>query len=106
MDVESEPHKRHRYPLVPSDVKGDEIELIAPIPAKPVHRGPVAGDETQLHRPQDLGRYGCYGCHDIPNFENARPIGTTLQDWGRKDTSRLAPEHIEEYLKSTKRPTA
>ena len=49
-----------------------------------------------------IGRYGCYGCHDIPNFETARPIGTTLQDWGRKDTSRLAPEHIEEYLEEHK----
>ena len=49
-----------------------------------------------------ISRYGCYGCHDIPNFETARPIGTTLQDWGRKDTSRLAPEHIDEYLEEHK----
>ena len=27
-----------------------------------------------------------------------RPIGTALQDWGRKDSSKLALEHIEEYL--------
>ncbi|MBW3539011.1 MAG: c-type cytochrome [Planctomycetes bacterium] len=45
-----------------------------------------------------IARYGCYGCHDIAGFETARPIGTTLQDWGRKDTSRLALEHIEEFL--------
>ena len=50
-----------------------------------------------------ISRYGCYGCHDIPNFETARPIGTTLQDWGRKDTSRLAPEHIDEYLEEHRR---
>ncbi|MEZ6062889.1 MAG: hypothetical protein R3C19_21300 [Planctomycetaceae bacterium] len=43
-------------------------------------------------------RYGCYGCHDIPGFETARPIGVALQDWGRKDTSRLGLEHIEEFL--------
>ena len=48
--------------------------------------------------------YGCYGCHDIPNFETARPIGTTLQDWGRKDTSRLATEHIEEYFGGESEP--
>ncbi len=45
-----------------------------------------------------ISRYGCYGCHDIPGFEEARPIGTTLQDWGRKDPSKLALEHIEKYL--------
>src|SRR5690606_6982152 len=45
-----------------------------------------------------VSRYGCFGCHDIAGFEEARPIGTALQDWGRKDTSKLAPEHIAEYL--------
>ena len=47
---------------------------------------------------KSITRYGCYGCHDIPNFEKARPIGTGLQDWGKKDRSRLAFEHIHEYL--------
>lgn len=47
---------------------------------------------------RSISRYGCYGCHDIPGFQEARPIGTALQDWGRKDTSKLAPEHIEEWL--------
>ena len=45
-----------------------------------------------------VSKYGCYGCHDIPEFETARPIGVALQDWGRKDPSRLAPEHIHEFL--------
>ena len=45
-----------------------------------------------------VSRYGCYGCHDIPGFEAARPIGTKLEDWGRKDRTKLALEHIEEYL--------
>ncbi len=45
-----------------------------------------------------ISKYGCYGCHDIPNFEGARPIGTALQDWGKKDRSRLAFEHIHEFL--------
>lgn len=47
---------------------------------------------------RSISRYGCYGCHDIPGFEKARPIGTGLQDWGRKDPTKLALEHIEEYL--------
>ena len=45
-----------------------------------------------------LGKYGCYGCHDIPGFEDAKPIGAGLADWGRKDPSKLAFEHISQYL--------
>ncbi|HUY89332.1 MAG TPA: hypothetical protein VMV10_11405, partial [Pirellulales bacterium] len=48
---------------------------------------------------QTIGRLGCSGCHDIPGFEDAKPIGTGLADWGRKDTSRLAFEQILEYLR-------
>jgi hypothetical protein len=45
-----------------------------------------------------ISKYGCYGCHDIPGFEDAKPIGTGLADWGRKDPTRLAFEHITHYL--------
>lgn len=85
--------KTGRYPLPASVIKGDEIELA------------VSGsDEDFRNRKMNylgrktITRYGCYGCHDIPNFEKARPIGTALQDWGKKDRSRLAFEHIHEYL--------
>src|SRR5262249_20810051 len=27
-----------------------------------------------------VGRQGCFGCHDIPGFETAKPIGTGLND--------------------------
>ncbi len=43
-------------------------------------------------------KYGCHGCHDMPGFEDAKPIGTALADWGRKDPSKIAFEHIAEYL--------
>ena len=74
----------------PSKVKGDEIELVG---------GPVT-EQMKLNYVgrRTISRYGCYGCHDIPGFERARPIGTTLQDWGRKDTTKLAVEHIKEFL--------
>jgi mono/diheme cytochrome c family protein len=86
-----------KYPVPKAQVRGDEIELIADA------NTPVSDGQWQVMRLNYVGRrtisrYGCYGCHDIPNFELARPIGTALQDWGRKDTSRLAPEHIDEYL--------
>ena len=45
-----------------------------------------------------IGRLGCSGCHDIPGFEDAKPIGTTLADWGRKEPSKLAFEQVVQYL--------
>ena len=36
-----------------------------------------------------ISRLGCFGCHTIPGFENAKPIGTALNDWGVKNPARL-----------------
>lgn len=90
--------KDRKYPYARETVKGDEIELVA----ENVD-GAFSDEEWRKRKMNYLGRvtisrYGCYGCHDIPEFDTARPIGTALQDWGLKDPSRLAPEHIEEYL--------
>ena len=41
---------------------------------------------------------GCFGCHSIPGFETAKPIGTALNDWGLKNPARLDFGHIAEYL--------
>ncbi len=46
-----------------------------------------------------VGRLGCYACHDIPGFETAKPIGTGLNDWGKKDPDRIAFEDGETWLK-------
>jgi cytochrome c551/c552 len=85
------------YPLAADKVKGDEIEL-ATGPS-----GVLDPVEWKTRKLTYIGRktitkYGCYGCHDIPNYEEARPIGTALQDWGKKDRARLAFEHIHEFL--------
>ena len=45
-----------------------------------------------------VSRLGCFGCHDIPGFENAKPIGVALADWGKKDPGRLAFEDIDAFL--------
>jgi len=87
--------KTRAYPFARDGIKGDEVELAGDAPA----------DDAQwndrllsyLGR-RSISRYGCYACHDINGFGTARPIGTALQDWGRKDPGRLAPEHIHEYL--------
>jgi mono/diheme cytochrome c family protein len=45
-----------------------------------------------------IGSLGCYGCHEVPGFESAKPVGTPLNDWGKKDPERLAFEDIEAYV--------
>ena len=85
-----------KYPIPAERIKTDEIELIG-------EKDEFSAEEWKSRKLTYVGRktitkYGCYGCHDIPKYENARPIGTALQDWGKKDRSRLAFEHIHEYL--------
>lgn len=45
-----------------------------------------------------LNKYGCFGCHDLPGFAAAKPIGPPLSDWGRRQPQLLAFEQIEAYL--------
>lgn len=51
-----------------------------------------------------ISKYGCFGCHDIPGYEDAKPIGTALNEWGRKDTSKLAFEQIHKFLEGPGKP--
>ena len=73
-------------------VKEDERILIGMTPenrnAKLLH---YVGRRT-------IAKHGCFGCHDIPGYETAKPIGTAMADWGRKDTSKLAFENIQAFL--------
>ncbi|MFM8723806.1 MAG: hypothetical protein ACKON9_01635, partial [Planctomycetaceae bacterium] len=86
------------FPQKKSDVIGDEIVLAT-------ENGAGVADAAQWREMKlkyvgrkTISRYGCYACHDMPGYEESRPIGVALQDWGRKDTSKLGFEHIEEYL--------
>ncbi len=88
---------RH-FPQLAGDIAGDE-RLLA------TETGEAVSDEEEWKNRKieyiglrTISRYGCYGCHDIPGYDDARPIGVALQDWGRKDTSKLGFEHIEEFL--------
>jgi len=80
------------------ELKGAEIELV--VPQEQYEASQALSDDQKLVYigRRTIAKYGCYGCHDIPGFEDAKPIGTGLADWGRKDPARLAFEHIAEYL--------
>lgn len=85
------------YPETNKDlIKGDEIELFTGKPGE----GQKLTEKQFLNYVgrRTISRYGCYGCHEIPGFDKARPIGTALQNWGRKGKNKLALEHIAEYL--------
>lgn len=45
-----------------------------------------------------IARRGCVGCHEIPGFEFARPIGPELSTWGRKREEELAFEQVAQWL--------
>jgi cytochrome c551/c552 len=83
-------------PKQAQEIKGDEALLV---------RDGEDASHDELRRKKllyvgrrTISRLGCSGCHDIPGFEDAKPIGTGLADWGRKETSKLAFEMIAEYL--------
>lgn len=79
---------------IPADrARGAERELV-------VASGTQLSDQQMLRYigQKTISKYGCYACHDIPGFEDAKPIGAALADWGQKDTSRIAFEHISEYV--------
>lgn len=73
-----------------SELSGDERLLLSD--------GPIEDDQRLLYvGRRTIARLGCAGCHDIPGFEDAKPIGTGLNDWGRKEASKLAFEQILSY---------
>jgi len=73
-------------------MRGDERMLVG-------LDGP-ARDETLLHYvgKKTIAKLACYSCHDIPGFEDAKPAGAALADWGRKDASRIAFEQVSHFV--------
>ncbi len=78
--------------LLADTVKVDEKVLVGMTSANRAQR------QLEYVARRSISRYGCFGCHDIPGYETAKPIGTPLASWGRKDTSQLAFENIGQFL--------
>jgi cytochrome c2 len=107
--IPSERAKKYIADGIPAEqaakLKADERLLVNWDDAEAHPEGAYTKDEaTKLERQLEfvarrtIGKYGCFGCHDIPGFEDAKPIGTALVDWGRKETSKLAFENIHKFV--------
>ena len=81
-------------PEMEGELKGAEKDLIQ----QPGQTRLTDAQKLHYIGRRSISKYGCFGCHDIPGFEDSKPIGTGLADWGRKDPARLAFEHITHYL--------
>lgn len=85
--------------------EGIPAEIAATLKGNEVELANVDGSSGDMKKKllnyvgaKTISKYGCYGCHDVPGFEAAKPIGVALADWGRKDPSKIAFEHIAEYI--------
>ncbi len=67
------------YLLEKNTVKDTDVQLAA-----------MSDAEKELYLGErTIARYGCFGCHNIPGFETATPIGTELSEQGSKLVERL-----------------
>ena len=69
---------------LPADA--DERELVGNISNKDPN-DVLALDEDHLKMyigKKAINNLGCYGCHDIPGFETAKPIGTAAKRLGQE----------------------
>jgi cytochrome c551/c552 len=75
-----------------TSIQGDEQMLVG-----------LAGDDRDAVLLDYVGKktiakLACYSCHDIPGFEDGKPAGAALADWGRKDSSRIAFEQAGHFV--------
>ena len=86
------------------DLGADERELVELLAQ--ANNDPQGRREAMLHfaGKKAIGRLGCFGCHDIPGFDNAKLIGAPLADWGKKDPNRLAFDDVANYVKDHYKP--
>ncbi len=80
-----------------SEIKGDEGELLGRFQNETERVNKIlrfVGSRT-------VRKYGCFACHDVPGMETAKPIGTALADWGRKEPSKIAFNQIGQFVKHT-----
>jgi cytochrome c551/c552 len=83
---------KHGIPAAQANIQGDERMLVGLAAAD---RDAVLLDYVGK---KTIAKLACYSCHDIPGFEDAKPAGAALADWGRKDPSRIAFEQVSQFV--------
>ncbi len=93
-------------PTSPGDIPGVQKERLDNLPPDSDERRlyndgkPLTEDNLKWYIGRKaISRLGCFGCHDVPGFETAKPIGTALNDWGKKDPERLAFEDADIFVR-------
>ncbi|HTU88986.1 MAG TPA: c-type cytochrome, partial [Gemmataceae bacterium] len=90
-------------PATPGDLPGiakERLDNLSPDSDERKLEGPVTEDKLKWYIGRKaINRLGCFGCHDVPGFETAKPIGTALNDWGKKDPERLAFEDSDIFVR-------
>ena len=93
---------RREIKSVLDEGKGFTKEAIENKPADADERfleGEITPDKLMMYiGKKAINNLGCFGCHNIPGFESAKPIGTGLNDWGKKDPERIAFEDSEHFV--------
>lgn len=67
----------------------DAVELLGPL---------TRAKKLRYLGRRTIGKRGCFGCHEVPGFEDAQPIGPPLTGWGRKDPSLLDFGQVHRFL--------
>ena len=83
---------KNGIPADQASIKGDEQMLVGMSDAtRDAMLLDYVGKKT-------IAKLACYSCHDIPGFEDDKPAGAALADWGRKDPSRIAFEQVSHFV--------
>src|SRR5712692_1332416 len=77
-------------PKVADDVLLDYLKNVMPFEDARAQMAKMSPEQKQVDLGQRaIGRYGCFGCHEIKGFEKAQSIGTDLSEEGSKLVTRL-----------------
>jgi cytochrome c2/cytochrome c553 len=101
MTLKNDAFRGRPRPAMDGRIRDEAIRehlLASSVPVKQVEQQLSSMDDRQktlFLGERTIGRYGCFGCHEIKGFEKANPIGTELTEQGSKLVERLdfAYEH-------------
>jgi cytochrome c2 len=95
MTLKNDGFRGRPRPAMDARIRDEAIRehlLAASVPVRQAEQQIASMDDRQktlFLGERTIGRYGCFGCHDIKGFENANPIGVELTEQGSKLVERL-----------------